>query len=75
MREHFVLVVDNLIEERSIESSSNERPWNRFDYTESETESVSESKSLFECRICHDEDIDSNMEIPCFCSGSLKVCD
>ncbi|KAI5684340.1 hypothetical protein M9H77_05568 [Catharanthus roseus] len=25
-----------------------------------------------ECKICHDEDEDSNMEIPCSCSGSLK---
>lgn len=30
-------------------------------------------RKLAECRICHDEDEDSNMEIPCSCSGSLKV--
>ncbi|KAI9085592.1 hypothetical protein K1719_032435 [Acacia pycnantha] len=27
---------------------------------------------LVQCRICHDEDEDSNMETPCSCSGSLK---
>lgn len=30
-------------------------------------------KKLVECRICHDEDEESNMEIPCACCGSLKV--
>lgn len=29
--------------------------------------------SMVDCRICHDEDLDSNMETPCSCSGSLKV--
>ncbi|KAL0786628.1 hypothetical protein Bca101_002874 [Brassica carinata] len=27
---------------------------------------------MVQCRICHDEDLDSNMESPCSCSGSLK---
>ncbi|KAL0343404.1 UNVERIFIED_CONTAM: hypothetical protein Sangu_1227800 [Sesamum angustifolium] len=30
------------------------------------------SSKLAECRICHDEDEDSNMEVPCSCRGSLK---
>lgn len=29
--------------------------------------------SMAQCRICHDDDLDSNMETPCSCSGSLKV--
>ncbi|GMH20323.1 hypothetical protein Nepgr_022164 [Nepenthes gracilis] len=29
-------------------------------------------RKLVECRICHDEEIDSNMETPCSCCGSLK---
>lgn len=33
----------------------------------------SSPKELGECRICHDEDEESNMEAPCFCRGSLKV--
>lgn len=28
---------------------------------------------LAQCRICHDEDMPSNMEAPCACCGSLKV--
>lgn len=31
------------------------------------------SKKLVDCRICHDEEEDSNMEVPCSCSGTLKV--
>lgn len=31
------------------------------------------SKKVVDCRICHDEDEDSNMEVPCSCSGTLKV--
>lgn len=33
----------------------------------------SSPKELGECRICHDEDEESNMETPCSCRGSLKV--
>nr|GLL19286.1 uncharacterized protein LOC109168414 isoform X2 [Ipomoea trifida] len=32
----------------------------------------SSPRKLVECRICHDEDEDINMEIPCSCRGSLK---
>ncbi|GER48073.1 RING/FYVE/PHD zinc finger superfamily protein [Striga asiatica] len=32
----------------------------------------SSPRKLEECRICHDEDDESNMEVPCFCRGSLK---
>lgn len=31
-------------------------------------------RKLAECRICHDEDEELNMETPCSCSGTLKVC-
>ncbi|KAL5582620.1 hypothetical protein UlMin_015062 [Ulmus minor] len=34
--------------------------------------SSSSSSKLEECRICHDEDEDSNMDTPCSCRGSLK---
>ncbi|XP_076955467.1 uncharacterized protein LOC143630295 isoform X2 [Bidens hawaiensis] len=33
---------------------------------------VSSPSKLGECRICHDEDQNSSMEIPCGCRGSLK---
>ena len=28
---------------------------------------------IFECRICQEEDSVSSLEVPCGCSGSLKV--
>ena len=34
--------------------------------------SSSAGKSV-ECRICHEEEDDMNMEMPCSCRGSLKV--
>lgn len=30
-------------------------------------------REFVQCRICHDEDEDSNMDTPCSCSGTLKV--
>ncbi|KAJ1443203.1 Zinc finger, RING-CH-type [Sesbania bispinosa] len=32
----------------------------------------SSPNTLVQCRICHDEDQDSNMETPCSCNGTLK---
>lgn len=29
---------------------------------------------MVECRICQEEDLAKNLESPCACSGSLKVC-
>lgn len=36
-------------------------------------EELSSLRKLVECRICQDEDFDSNLETPCSCCGSLKV--
>lgn len=38
-----------------------------------DVDSESSPRKLVLCRICHDEDEDLNMEIPCSCCGSLKV--
>ncbi|VFQ99959.1 unnamed protein product [Cuscuta campestris] len=35
-------------------------------------EAGSSPRTLVECRICHEEDEDLNMEMPCSCRGSLK---
>jgi hypothetical protein len=29
---------------------------------------------MVECRICQEEDLRKNLESPCACNGSLKVC-
>jgi len=34
---------------------------------------MSSPNRLVECRICHSEDEDSNMDTPCSCCGTLKV--
>ncbi|XP_058753763.1 uncharacterized protein LOC131626946 [Vicia villosa] len=36
-----------------------------------QTESCS-SNTLVQCRICHDEDLELNMDTPCSCSGTLQ---
>ncbi|XP_019160705.1 PREDICTED: E3 ubiquitin-protein ligase MARCH3-like [Ipomoea nil] len=33
---------------------------------------MSSSTMRVECRICRGEDLDSNMEVPCSCRGTLK---
>ncbi|KAK8517725.1 hypothetical protein V6N13_127882 [Hibiscus sabdariffa] len=45
-----------------------------FEHSSNRMEGNADSppRKLVECRICHDEDEDSNMEIPCSCCGSLK---
>lgn len=44
-----------------------------FSFHKMDAELGSSPRKLGECRICHDEDEESNMEAPCFCRGSLKV--
>ncbi|KAK8483391.1 hypothetical protein V6N13_090488 [Hibiscus sabdariffa] len=82
MGDHFVLlVVDRLWTESTLEAAIESR--NRslqanasaFDDTKvfhSCPKLKSSPGEIVECRICQDEDEDSNMETPCSCSGSLK---
>ncbi|KAF8117087.1 hypothetical protein N665_0012s0097 [Sinapis alba] len=82
MGDHFVLLVDRLITEATIEEAIQSR--NRMLQANAPVEeecSIDEKTleklrngdlSMVQCRICHDEDLDSNMETPCSCSGSLK---
>ncbi|KZV48876.1 hypothetical protein F511_16683 [Dorcoceras hygrometricum] len=86
MGDHFVLLVDRLLTESTLEATIKSR--NFFDHVaplpingavtscssreDYEGSSLSPRK-VVECRICQDEDFDSNMETPCSCCGSLKV--
>ncbi|XP_057972042.1 uncharacterized protein LOC131160403 [Malania oleifera] len=83
MGDHFVLLVDRLLTESTLEAAIESR--NRFsqatklaslalitDTHRMDMDIGSSPRELLECRICHDEDEDSNMEIPCSCCGSLK---
>ncbi|XP_076920326.1 uncharacterized protein LOC143581420 isoform X2 [Bidens hawaiensis] len=76
MGHHFVLLVTESshaagIESKSISNLANEELAtdvciHRMDH------GFESLKKFVECRICHDEDEDSNMETPCACCGSLK---
>lgn len=85
MGDHFVLLVDRLITESTLEAAIESR--NRAlqaaasavvdtkalnSFTSVDLDNVSTPRKVVECRICQDEDFDVNMETPCSCSGSLK---
>ncbi|KAL1207013.1 putative E3 ubiquitin ligase SUD1 [Cardamine amara subsp. amara] len=76
MGDHLVLVVDRLssnsgvgmVNRIELEADS----VNKDGLSESITgNDLCESKFV-QCRICHDEDEDTNMDSPCSCSGTLK---
>lgn len=82
MGDHFVLLVDRLLTESTLEAAIESRKSLKqaaIDETlidcspRKECEASLSPRKLVECRICQDEDIDSNMETPCSCCGSLKV--
>ncbi|KAG7032554.1 hypothetical protein SDJN02_06603, partial [Cucurbita argyrosperma subsp. argyrosperma] len=86
MGDHFVLLVDRLLTESTLgaaiesrrqlmeatSSSSTDDLKRNKSTLEMEFEDILSSKKMVECRICQDEDEDSNMETPCSCRGSLK---
>lgn len=93
MGDHFVLLVDRLLTEQTLEAAIQSRNQAKMEpgsmpLSDSESEFNHQKKKkdkdkngdegfstgkLVECRICQDEDEDSNMETPCSCCGSLKV--
>ncbi|PSS13457.1 E3 ubiquitin-protein like [Actinidia chinensis var. chinensis] len=86
MGDHFVLLVDRLLTEATLEAAIESRrnlskqlialqPDDiKIDCSSHERGSrdCSSPRKIVECRICQDEDEDSNMESPCSCCGSLK---
>ncbi|KAJ9173022.1 hypothetical protein P3X46_016200 [Hevea brasiliensis] len=85
MGDHFVLLVNRLLTESTIEAAiESKNRWQQATPSGSQdnTSDLSSqrmdldfrtsSRKLVECRICHDEDEDTNMEAPCSCCGSLK---
>ncbi|XP_011022996.1 PREDICTED: uncharacterized protein LOC105124605 [Populus euphratica] len=85
MGDHFVLLVNRLLTESTLEAAIESRnlsmqatastvddtkidkSFQKVDFGD-----ISTPRKLVECRICQDEDDDSNMETPCSCCGSLK---
>ncbi|GFZ21453.1 RING/FYVE/PHD zinc finger superfamily protein [Actinidia rufa] len=86
MGDHFVLLVDRLLTEATLEAAiesrrnlSKQLPALKTDEIkidcsshEKDSRDCSSPMKVVECRICQDEDEDSNMETPCSCCGSLK---
>ncbi|KAL9381298.1 hypothetical protein Peur_026955 [Populus x canadensis] len=70
MGDHFVFLVDRLLTESTLEAAIESQ--NRLWQAVPSANMSSSTGILEECRICHDEDDDKNMEIPCSCRGSLK---
>lgn len=85
MGDHFVLLVDRLLTESTLEAAIESRNLLKqaanvtIDDTiidcssHNDSETSLSPRKIVECRICQDEDLDSKMEAPCSCSGSLKV--
>lgn len=84
MGDHFVLLVDRLLTESTLEAAIESRnpskqlvPAENDDLvidcaSHSDSEIGFSPRKVVECRICQDEDFDSKMETPCSCCGSLK---
>ncbi|KAK4423488.1 hypothetical protein Salat_1931600 [Sesamum alatum] len=84
MGDHFVLLVDRLLTESTLEAAIGSRnplkqavPLTINDSiidcsSHKDSDASLSPRKVVECRICQDEDFDSNMESPCSCSGSLK---
>ncbi|TMW85682.1 hypothetical protein EJD97_022715 [Solanum chilense] len=81
MGDHFVFLVDRLLTASSLEAAIQSRDpklqpssitnSSVTDCSSQDSDPLSPRK-MVECRICQDEDVDSNMEVPCSCCGSLK---
>ncbi|KAJ9554224.1 hypothetical protein OSB04_018269 [Centaurea solstitialis] len=80
MGDHFVFLVDRLLTESTLEAAIESRNLSCANETvidcsssySSDMDLSSTPRKMVECRICQDEDFDSNMETPCSCCGSLK---
>ncbi|KAF8378636.1 hypothetical protein HHK36_029985 [Tetracentron sinense] len=85
MGDHFVLLVDRLLTESTLEAAIESRNRSQqakplvveatatdFSSLKMDFSEGSSPRKLVECRICQEEDEDSNMEAPCSCCGSLK---
>ncbi|KAL7001043.1 hypothetical protein U1Q18_002197 [Sarracenia purpurea var. burkii] len=85
MGDHFVLLVDRLLTESTLEAAIESRNLSkqttalvtdeiRIDCSSLDTvlKNCSSPRKIVECRICQDEDEDLKMETPCSCCGTLK---
>ena len=76
MGDHMALLVNRLLTESTMDaviSSKNPKRKHVEQQMPKDDIDIEDGRKLVECRICQDEDFDSNMETPCSCCGSLKV--
>lgn len=81
MGDYFVLLMNRLTTDATLEAAieSEDRirqvliSPNKESTADTNMTILSTPRELVQCRICHDEDENSNMETPCACCGSLKV--
>ncbi|KAF7131637.1 hypothetical protein RHSIM_Rhsim09G0068500 [Rhododendron simsii] len=87
MGDHFVLLVDRLLTESTLEAAIFESRNLLKQSTDVAADDIeidlssydrdsrdcSSPRKIVECRICQDEDENSNMDTPCSCCGSLKL--
>lgn len=75
-----MLLVDQLLTESTLETAIRSKSQlsvpecvtTSFSFHRMDADLGSSPRKMGECRICHDEDEESNMEVPCFCRGTLK---
>ncbi|GAA0164645.1 ubiquitin-protein ligase [Lithospermum erythrorhizon] len=85
MGDHFVLLANRLLTESTLEAvTQSKRQLQNIPITDDDDVMIdltsyvmdidvdTSALKLVQCRICHDEDVDSNMEVPCSCCGSVK---
>ncbi|KAK8467385.1 hypothetical protein PHAVU_007G036000 [Phaseolus vulgaris] len=85
MGDHFELLVDRLLTESTLEAALESRNKSMLAASSAVNDAkidlnlvkvgmddIKFPGKLVECRICHDDDEDTNMETPCSCCGSLK---
>ncbi|CAO2828550.1 unnamed protein product [Amaranthus hypochondriacus] len=75
MGDHMALLVNRLLTESTMDAViSSKNPKRKLVEQEIPNDDIDieDGRKLVECRICQDEDYDSNMETPCSCCGSLK---
>ncbi|XP_022641441.1 uncharacterized protein LOC106771326 isoform X2 [Vigna radiata var. radiata] len=85
MGDHFELLVDRLLTESTLEAAIESRNKSMLAASSAVNDvkidlnlmkvgldDIKFPGKLVECRICHDDDEDTNMETPCSCCGSLK---
>lgn len=67
-----MLVVDRLSSNSGLVALKADKEDGASESVTAGTDDISK-REFVQCRICHDEDEDSNMDTPCSCSGTLKV--